>query len=101
MESLKVLQNREETNELRNRIILLLLEKSVSFFFIYIMEFGKTYKENQVIKDFFNDFTIQTLLTGAIRNIKLDLLEKEYNERFKNEVDQEYYIVKPWKKNIA
>ena len=49
---------------------------------------------------FFNDFTIQTLLTGTIRNIKLDLLEKEYKERLKDRVDEEYYIVKPWKINI-
>ncbi len=86
---------------LRDRVFSLLIERSISFFFIHIMEYGRLFKERREIKFFFNDFMIETLLTTLIRGVKLEILEKEYSEKFKERDDQEYYMVKPWKKNIA
>lgn len=93
----------ETTNNksLRNLIFSLLIERSVSFFFIHIMEFGVLFQERREIQFFFNDFMIESLLTTLIRSMKLEILEKEYQEKIKERNEEEYYVVKQWKKNIT
>lgn len=89
-----------QQKELKDRVLLLLLEKSVSFFFIYIMEFGKLFKEKEELRFYFNDFMIESLVVSLIRSIKLNLLEKEYSEKDARRNDTGFYEVNPWGKNI-
>ncbi len=101
-EILEKFQQRLKLNDFSDQVIFLLLDRSISLFFLYILEKGMLFRNESRIKDIFNDFMIQSLLTSAIRNFKLELFEKEISERIERErPDQEYFMIKQWKKNIA
>lgn len=100
-EILENFQERLKSNDFSDQIIFLLMDRSISLFFLYILEKGMLFRNESKINDVFNDFLIRSLLSGAIKNFKLDLFEKEISERNLERPDQEYYMTKQWKKNIA
>ena len=100
-ELIAIAQHRLYGNDLRDKILLLLIERSISLFFLFILEFSKSFKEYEERRILFNNYLLHSLLNTTVRTIKLEILEKEYKEKSIKEPDEDTVFIQPKNQNLV
>ena len=100
-ELIAIAQQRIYGKDLRDKILLLLLERSISLFFLFILEFSHSFKEYEENDILFNNYLLHSLLNTTVRTIKLEILEKEYKEKSIKEPDESPVYIRPKNQNLV
>ncbi len=93
--------------DLKDRILKLLVKRMISFFFLFIIEQGPTFSKDKDCCEFVNDIMLETLLTNA-RQVKIKPTEKEMKQtnkiylgkteknEVKEQLEKEKEYIRPW-----
>ena len=79
----------------------MLIERSISLFFLFILEFSQSFKEYEESRILFNNYLLHSLLNTTVRTIKLEILEKEYKEKSIKEPDEDTVFIQPKNQNLV
>lgn len=101
-------------HELKDRILKILMKKMISFFYLFIIEHGSTFKRDKECCEFSNDIMLETLLTNTqqVDNQITDkdnqtaeatakiFSEKSNKDKVKEHLEKEKEIIRPWAKGV-